>query len=119
MLNKACVVTIKVKDMEEAIAFYTRILGFEISRRYSETIVSLKQEPIALVLETSQTGKDHGNSNNIVLGLESDDLDRDIEMLREKEVRLVTDEPKPCPPGRYIEIEDPSGNKLEVLEFSQ
>ncbi|SDL63880.1 VOC family protein [Sediminibacillus halophilus] len=117
-MNKVCVITIKVKEMEEAIAFYSGKLNFVVSEHYSETVVSLKQEPIAIVLETSQSGEVPPD-NSIVLGLESVDLDKDIKILKEKGVKLVSDEPKPCPPGRFIEIEDPSGKKLEVLEFWQ
>ncbi|PWW25501.1 hypothetical protein DFO73_113100 [Cytobacillus oceanisediminis] len=30
-------------------------------------------------------------------------------------IKVLFDEPQPCPPGRYFVIEDPSGNQIEIV----
>lgn len=48
----------------------------------------------------------------------SENLDKDIEDFKTQGVKIIFDEPKPCPPGRYTIIEDPAGNQIEIVEFS-
>ncbi|MES1043341.1 hypothetical protein FOA22_02290 [Heyndrickxia oleronia] len=62
----------------------------------------------------------HTNTKSYVLpGIISKNLDEDIKYLKAKQVKLIFDEPRPCPPGRYTIIEDPTGNQLELIEFSK
>jgi lactoylglutathione lyase len=117
MLNSVCVITVKVKNMEEAIDFYTNVLGFKVSKQYGEKIVSLVHDHIPIVLEETEH-VESGSQQNVLFGLQSDDLDKDMEYLHSKEVTFLFDEPKPCPPGRYTVIVDTSGNQIELLEFS-
>lgn len=116
MLNKVCVLTVQVTNLEEAIRFYTEVLKFQVNKRYGEKIVSLVQD-IPLILEETETVT-LNNSQPVLLGLLSENLDEDIKYLTGKGVKILFDEPKPCPPGRYTIIEDPSGNQIELVEFS-
>lgn len=118
MLNQIGVLTINVHEIDEAVEFYTNILGFELSQRYGENIATLKQEAFTIVLEKAETV--HTNTQPYVLpGIISENLDEDIKHLKAKQVKLIFDEPRPCPPGRYMIIEDPTGNHLELIEFSK
>ncbi|MGE8205079.1 VOC family protein [Heyndrickxia sp. NPDC080065] len=118
MLNQVGVLSIQVHNMEKSVDFYTNVLGFEISKRYGENIVTLKQEAFTIVLETAE--EVHTNPKQYVLpGIISENLDGDIVNLKSKGVKMVFDEPRPCPPGRYTIIEDPTGNQLELIEFSK
>ncbi|WNF24951.1 VOC family protein [Mesobacillus jeotgali] len=117
MLNKVCVLTIKVADMEEALKFYTKVLDFEVSKHYGENIVSLVHNEIPIVLEKSE-GDTGSGGQRVLLGLLSENLDEDVKLLREKGAKILFDESRPCPPGRYNMIEDPFGNQLELVEFS-
>jgi lactoylglutathione lyase len=117
MLNKVCVLTIKVDDMEAALAFYTKVLDFEVSKHYGENIISLVHNELPIVLEKSEEAIDRGGQR-VLLGILSDNLDEDVNRLREKGAKIVFDESMPCPPGRYNMIEDPFGNQLELVEFS-
>lgn len=117
MLNKVCVLTIKVDEMETALDFYTKVLDFEVSKHYGENIVSLVHNEIPIVLEKSEEAISAGGQK-VLLGILSENLDEDVTRLREKGARILFDESKPCPPGRYNMIEDPFGNQLELVEFS-
>lgn len=117
MLNQVCVLTVKVDNMKNAIDFYTNVLDFKVSKHYGESIVSLLHKGIPIVLEETQM--DHQESNqNVLLGILSENIDDDFSLLKSKGVKVLFDEPKPCPPGRYFVIEDPAGNQIEIVEFS-
>ncbi|MFT9600196.1 VOC family protein [Mesobacillus sp.] len=117
MLNKVCVITIKVGDMEKALEFYTKVLDFEVSKHYGENIVSLVHNEIPIVLEKSDEDITSA-SQKVLLGILSENIDEDVEQLRGKGAKVLFDESRPCPPGRYNVIEDPFGNQLELVEFS-
>lgn len=118
MLNKVCVLTIRVPNLKEAINFYSNILGFKISKYYGEKIASLQHDEIPIVLEESEDAQQNPKQN-VLLGLFSENLDADILNLKMKGASILFDEPKPCPPGRFTIIEDPAGNHIELVEFSQ
>ncbi|WP_404450990.1 VOC family protein [Virgibacillus necropolis] len=117
MLNKVCVLTIKVHNIDAAVDFYTNTLDFNVSNHYGEKIVSLINPEFTIVLEENEE-ESLMSGNNVLLGLVSENVDEDMKMLLSKGVKMVFSEPRPCPPGRYIVIEDPSGNHIELLEFS-
>jgi lactoylglutathione lyase len=116
MLNKVCVLTIKVQDMKSALEFYTKVLDFEISKEYGEKIVSLVHKEIPIVLEESDSN--YASSNQVLPAILSENLDEDMAQLKSKGAKFLFDEPRPCPPGRFSVLEDPSGNQLELIEFS-
>lgn len=115
MLNKVCVLTVKVSNLQEAVQFYTNVLDFTVSKYYGDCIVSLVHNEVPVVLEESETVE---NGNNVLLGILSKDIEQDFNNLKSKGAKVLFDEPKPCPPGRYFIIEDPSGNQIEIIEFS-
>ncbi|CAM3378791.1 hypothetical protein GCM10009865_21190 [Aeromicrobium ponti] len=115
MLNKLCVLTVKVDNLQAAIKFYTEILDFEISKHYGEKIASLVHSEVPIVLEETEAEK---RDSNVLPGILSKDINRDFSRMKEAGVKVLFDEPQPCPPGRYFVIEDPSGNQIEIVEFS-
>ncbi|MBT2682361.1 VOC family protein [Bacillus sp. ISL-37] len=117
MLNKVCVLTIKVGDMEKALEFYTEVLDFEVSKHYGENIVSLVHNEVPIVLEKSDE-ESYTGSQKLLIGILSENIDEDVERLRKKGAKILFDESRPCPPGRYNVIEDPFRNQLELVEFS-
>ncbi|MBS4195289.1 VOC family protein [Lederbergia citri] len=117
MLNKVCVLTVRVKDLKESIDFYCNVLGFKLSKYYGNKIVSLEHNEIPIVLEEDDNTFVHPKQN-VFLGILSEDLAKDIAHFKSKSVKILFDEPKPCPPGRYTIIEDPTGNQIEIVEFS-
>lgn len=118
MLNQVAVLSIQVHNMNEALEFYTNVLGFEVSKKYGETIVTLKQEAFTIVLELAENVHKEPRQN-VLPGIISENLDQDLAMLKDKGVQIIFDEPRPCPPGRYSIIKDPTGNLIEMIEFSK
>jgi predicted enzyme related to lactoylglutathione lyase len=101
MLNKVCVLSIKVKDLKAAIKFYTEVLNFEISKQYGEKIASLVHSEVPIVLEETDAEK---QGSNVLPGILSKDIYRDFSRMKEAGVKVLFDEPQPCPPGRYFVI---------------
>ncbi|HWO74968.1 MAG TPA: VOC family protein [Bacillus sp. (in: firmicutes)] len=118
MLNEICVLTIRVKDIEESLKFYTEVLGFRVGKHYGDSIVSLQHKTFPIILEKAPDVY-HPPKGNVLPALVSEKLDEEVKYLREKGVKVLFNEPKPCPPGRFIVIEDPTGNEIEILEFSK
>ncbi|WP_407270337.1 VOC family protein [Radiobacillus sp. PE A8.2] len=118
MLNQVCVLTVKVNDLKNAIKFYTEVLDFKVSEHYGDKIISLMHDGIPIVLEETEKNALSPTNQHVLLGLYSEDIDRDFTLLQSRGAKLVFDEPQPCPPGRYFVIEDPSGNQIEIVEFS-
>jgi lactoylglutathione lyase len=117
LLNKVCVLTIKVDNLDTAIEFYTKVLDFEVSKLYGEKIVSLVHNHVPIVIEESDIPSAN-QGQSVLLGILSKNLDEDLSILKTKGAKILFDEPQPCPPGRFTIIEDPSGNQIELVEFS-
>jgi lactoylglutathione lyase len=116
MLNQVCVLTIKVNDMERAVQFYTQKLDFKILKKYGENIISLEHNGLPFILEKAET-ENAPTSSNVLLAIQSSNIQEDFKKLQEKGVKVISDEPMPCPPGFFFIIEDNSGNQLEIVEF--
>ncbi|WP_053216025.1 VOC family protein [Guptibacillus hwajinpoensis] len=117
MLNQVCVLTIKVKEMKESLSFYTEVFDFTVSKKYSEKIVSLVHKNIPIVLEEDNS-INLSDSKSVLLGISSKNIGHDFKLLKNRGANVLFDEPEPCPPGLYFIVEDPSGNQLEVVEFT-
>jgi catechol 2,3-dioxygenase-like lactoylglutathione lyase family enzyme len=118
MLNKVCVLTVRVDDLKAATDFYTNVLDFKVSKHYGDKIVSLVHNEVPIVLEETNGDDNSGTKQGVLLGILSEDLNSDFIQLKSRGAKILFDEPKPCPPGRFIIIEDPSGNQIEIVEFS-
>lgn len=113
------VISINVADMTTAIDFYCNKLGFEISTQYDDDLVSLKHEPIPIVLCKVEfsTQVQYPRESQVVIGLQVDDLTASILQYKQFGVQVLYDEPRECPPGIYSAIADPFGNVIELLEY--
>jgi lactoylglutathione lyase len=116
MLNQVCVLTIKVRDMEKDVQFYTEKLDFKVSKKYGENIISLEHNGLPLILEKAET-ENTPTSSNVLLAIQSSNIHEDFKKLQDKGVKIISEEPMPCPPGYFFVIEDNSGNQLEIVEF--
>ncbi|TVX94035.1 VOC family protein [Paenibacillus agilis] len=120
-MNRLCVISIYVSDMEVAKEFYCEKLGFEISEEYDAVTVGLKHDGITIVLCKTErtTAASYPDTAQVVLGLETENLLSKMKQLTDKGVAMIYDEPQPCPPGYYNAFLDPFGNAIELLEFNQ
>ncbi|WP_339320045.1 VOC family protein [Paenibacillus sp. FSL R10-2734] len=113
------VISINIADMTVAIDFYCNKLGFEISTQYDDSLVSLKHEPITVVLCQVEfsTKVQYPRESQVVIGLQVEDLAASIQQYKQLGIEVLYDEPRECPPGIYSAIVDPFGNVIELLEY--
>jgi glyoxylase I family protein len=114
-----------VNDVEAAIAFYTRHLGFRVTAQSGPYFAIVERENVQVVLSPpkgpgggSQPMPDGrrpepGGWNRIIV--QSGNLEGDVDVLRKAGVRF-RNEIVAGPGGRQILIEDPSGNLVELFE---
>jgi catechol 2,3-dioxygenase-like lactoylglutathione lyase family enzyme len=112
-----------VKDVSEAVAFYTGSLGFELKQQFGPAMAILARGdlkfwvagPPASASKPMPDGRrpEPGGWNRFVL--EVDDLAGLVASLRERGVKF-RNEILEGPGGKQILCEDPSGNAIELFE---
>ncbi len=112
-----------VDDVDQSIAFYTEVLGFEILTNFAPAFADLRRGNLRLLLAgpTSSAGRPMqdgakpgpGGWNRIHFIV--DDLDAEVARLREAGGDFRNDIVE-GPGGRQILLEDPSGNFVELFE---
>jgi catechol 2,3-dioxygenase-like lactoylglutathione lyase family enzyme len=112
-----------VDDVDEAIAFYTKVLGFELLSNASPAFADVRRGNLRLLLAgpTSSAGRPMadgtkpgpGGWNRIHFIV--DDLDTEVVRLRDAGGRFRNDIVV-GPGGKQILLEDPSGNIVELFE---
>lgn len=114
-----------VNDVDAAIAFYTRHLGFQVDMHPGPGFARISRGDLALLLNTPGGGGGAGQSmpdgkrpepggwNRIQLEVE--DLDTVVESLKSEGARFRNDIVVGNG-GKQILLEDPSGNAIELFE---
>jgi catechol 2,3-dioxygenase-like lactoylglutathione lyase family enzyme len=112
-----------VNDVDQAIAFYTKRLGFELLTSASPAFADVKRGHLRLLLAgpTSSAGRPMpdgrkpgpGGWNRIHFVV--DDIDAEVARLREAGAAFRNDIVT-GPGGKQILLEDPSGNVVELFE---
>jgi glyoxylase I family protein len=121
--TKAAVVRYQVRDVDRAVAFYTRHLGFELTQRPGPVLAIVSRGHLHLILSGPGSSgarpmpdgrqQDPGGWNRIVLYVE--DLDATIAALREEDARF-RNQVEEGPGGKQIQLDDPDGNPIELHE---
>lgn len=116
-----------VDDVEAAIAFYTERLGFEVDMHPAPGFARLSRGTLRLLLNApggaggaaqpmpDGSVPEPGGWNRIQL--EVDDLDAEVQALREAGARFRNDIVIGRG-GRQILVDDPAGNAVELFESS-
>ena len=112
-----------VDDVDEAIAYYTKVLDFEVLTRPGPAFADVKRGNLRLLLAgpASSAGRPMpdgtkpgpGGWNRIHLIV--DDLDAEVARLRDAGARFRNDIVE-GPGGKQILLEDPSGNVVELFQ---
>jgi catechol 2,3-dioxygenase-like lactoylglutathione lyase family enzyme len=112
-----------VADVDAAVAFYTKMLGFELSERWGPPFAMVRRGDLTLWLSgpgssaarkvSDGSSPAPGGWNRLVL--ETDALDSLIARLRAAGARFRGDVVS-GPGGRQVLVEDPSGNPVELFE---
>lgn len=119
----AVTVRYQVADLDPAIAFYTKHLGFRLAERYGAAFAAVARGNLRLILSGPGSSgsrpmpdgrrQEPGGWNRILIYV--DDLASTVDPLRTAEVRFRNDI-EVGPGGKQILIEDPDGNPIELHE---
>jgi catechol 2,3-dioxygenase-like lactoylglutathione lyase family enzyme len=112
-----------VDDVEEAIGFYTKFLGFDILTNAAPAFADVKRGNLRLLLAgpKSSAGRpmpdgekpSPGGWNRIHFIV--DDLEAEVASLREAGARFRNDIIE-GPGGKQVLLQDPSGNMVELFQ---
>lgn len=99
MMGQVCVIGIYVPNIQEAIDFYTTVLGFEVNKKYGPKIVTLVHGDVPIVLEESENTLyiDTAKTSGVVLGLKTEDIYHTVDLLKEHKVDFIIEEPTKMP----------------------
>ena len=121
--TKAAVVRYQVEDVERAIAFYTKQLGFELTQASGPVFATVSRGNLHLLLSGPGASgsrpmpdgqrQEPGGWNRIVLYVE--DLDAIIAALGASGTTFLN-EVEAGPGGKQILLEDHDGNPIELHE---
>lgn len=114
--------TIKVKDLEDSIAFYTKIVGLEVQRRFEagpgREIAFLSeadgQTAVELIDDQDQSQIDLGR--DISLGFEVDTVAQKMKFLEEQGIKVESGPVSPNPNIEFFYVLDPNGLKIQFFE---
>jgi catechol 2,3-dioxygenase-like lactoylglutathione lyase family enzyme len=102
-----------VMDLDEALVMYRDVLGFEVAWREGDLTAGLVLPGTEVQLMLDQDASNAGKPGPF---FEVDDVDA-FYAARQGAVAFVAP-PKSIPPGRYVAFDDPSGNRVHVLDLS-
>ncbi|MFX0172179.1 MAG: VOC family protein [Candidatus Hodarchaeota archaeon] len=113
---------INVTNLEEAIKWYTEILGFKLSKKhyYPPRAVDLVQKgDIRLLLYQVQkpAKTDYPNEAQSIIIFKTDNLEKTMEELTEKGVEFIYPKVEKFPAGLFNAFKDPFGNVHEIVQF--
>jgi catechol 2,3-dioxygenase-like lactoylglutathione lyase family enzyme len=117
-----------VNDLDPAVTFYTKYLGFRVTRQVSPNFAMLSRGNLELVLSTPfgpggaarpmPDGRkpEPGGWNRIIINV--DDLAGEVARLRNSKLQFRNDIVN-GPGGSEILLDDPSGNPIELFQPSK
>jgi ketosteroid isomerase-like protein/catechol 2,3-dioxygenase-like lactoylglutathione lyase family enzyme len=114
-----------VNDLDPAVTFYTKHLGFEVKQQVNPNFAMLSRDNLDLVLSTpfgpggaakpmaDGSKAEPGGWNRLIIKV--DDLAPEIARLQDAHVHFRNDVAK-GPGGSEILLDDPSGNPIELFQ---
>lgn len=119
-------VTLMVKDFDEALAFYTQVLKFEVVEDTQRTpekrwviIAPPGDKQCALLLskaknEAQLAAVENQTGGRVFMFLYTDDFEKDVNHMRQHKVKFVS-EPAEKDFGKVVVFEDLYGNKWDFI----
>jgi catechol 2,3-dioxygenase-like lactoylglutathione lyase family enzyme len=121
--NETVNVRYMVDDVDEAVSFYTELLGFEVLSTASPAFADVKRGNLRLLLagpkssagrpmpDGTKPGPGGWNRIHFIV----DDIDAEVARLRDAGARFRNDIIE-GPGGKQILLQDPSGNVVELFQ---
>jgi catechol 2,3-dioxygenase-like lactoylglutathione lyase family enzyme len=121
--NETVNVRYMVDDVDEAIAFYSKLLGFELLTSASPAFADVKRGNLRLLLAGPESsagrpmpdGRKPGPGGWNRIHFLVDNIDADVTRLRDAGATFRNDIVT-GPGGKQILLEDPSGNVVELFQ---
>ncbi|MGH9050519.1 MAG: VOC family protein [Acidimicrobiia bacterium] len=121
--NEMVNVRYMVDDVDEAIAFYSKLLGFELLTSAAPAFADVKRGNLRLLLAGPQSsagrpmpdGRKPGPGGWNRIHFVVDNIDADVRRLRDAGATFRNDIVT-GPGGKQILLEDPSGNVVELFQ---
>ena len=117
-------VTVKVKNMEESLKFYTEFLGLSVVNKFPAgsgvAIAFLRDEKgnkIELIENTHEKINEEVRGLSLIsIGFVVDSVDKIVELVNEKGIKILNG-PIQTPSGsKLFFVEDPNGAEIEFVE---
>ena len=112
--------TINVKDMEESLKFYQKIVGLNIVNQFNAgpgiEIVFLGEEGTKVELISDDAVKEIQIGQDISLGFSVNSLDETLKFIKEKGIKIHSGPFQPNPTTRFFFFFDPNGLKIQFIE---
>jgi catechol 2,3-dioxygenase-like lactoylglutathione lyase family enzyme len=121
--NEMVNVRYMVDDVDEAIAFYSKLLGFELLTSASPAFADVKRGNLRLLISGPESsagrpmpdGRKPGPGGWNRVHFVVDDIDTEVRRLRDAGATFRNDIVT-GPGGKQILLEDPSGNVVELFQ---
>ena len=117
---KFCWSTLMVKNLEEALKFYTEIVGLNVDRRFKAgpgvEIAFLGDGETKVELICNEASKEVGYGKDISLGFEVNSVDEMMAFVKEKGVDVHSGPFQPNPHTKFFYVLDPNGLKIQFVE---
>jgi catechol 2,3-dioxygenase-like lactoylglutathione lyase family enzyme len=112
-----------VDDVDESIAFYTKVLGFELLSNAAPAFADVKRGHLRLLLAGPLSSAGRPMADGVKPGPGGwnrihfivDDLDAEVDRLRDSGARFRNDVVE-GPGGKQVLVLDPSDNVVELFE---
>ena len=121
--TSSAVVRYQVRDLDRAVAFYTRQLGFQVVQQFGAMLAIIRRGSLHLILSGPGSSgsrpmpdgrqQEPGGWNRIVLYVEN--LDSTMASLQAARTRF-RNQVEAGPGGKQIQLDDPDGNPIELHE---
>ncbi len=107
-----------VSNIKKAVDFYTEVLGFEIEDNICcEPSTVLKNGPLHLILVRSDASLPSDSAAKVILNMSIGDFKTVIETSRLRGGKVVDETRRQFAHGMYVEIQDPFGNKINLIKL--
>ena len=112
-----------VNDVDESIAFYTKLLGFEVLTNFAPAFADVQNGNLRLLLSGPKSSAGRPMPDGTMPGPGGwnrihflvDDIDAEVARLRDEGADFRNDIVE-GPGGKQILLQDPSGNVIEIFE---